>query len=536
MKRIVPFIAALLISLVSDAQMVLNEVYTDPGSNRHEFFELYNSNASATPETLDGYTLVAYYEEGGQKGFYVLDFPSVNINAKEFCAAAAAQQFNVQGQQNLTATINWNNLPSSGSLTKWQRSGSTYVQVAVPASLNDLFVKKTGTGANYHIFLFNNGVLVNALLGGISSQQLPDYIRTMPVLAVDMAAPTSDFTINFNSLIDYQLEFVDAATGSDNGYTRLTDGKCGAWQKSSSQVQHTPSKTNGSAAGEAGSLTINSVISYGSTTATLNYEITAGPESAFPVKMEAYRDFGLIGVLDGSDQLFDSRFINNTTAGVQTLNLVHVDDKVILCARTAASCFDKVMALEGSKSTLPVRLRSFNAFLVNGKVDLKWSTSSEINASHFQVEKSFDGRQFSSLGTVFAVGSAHAVTNYNFSDNLSGNSAKVIYYRLRSVDQDGKSELSATRIIRITEKAVAISVQTFPNPVTDLLKVTVPAGWQNKSVEFRVVAVNGQTVRVSLAANCSQTETVNVSDLHPGVYFVKVSCGTESAMQRIIKN
>ncbi|MEI2740432.1 MAG: hypothetical protein V9F01_16790 [Chitinophagaceae bacterium] len=41
-------------------------------------------------------------------------------------------------------------------------------------------------------------------------------------------------------------------------------------------------------------------------------------------------------------------------------------------------------------STLPVKLSSFSATLNNNsKVDLKWSTATETNLSHFVVERSY---------------------------------------------------------------------------------------------------------------------------------------------------
>ena len=124
-------------------------------------------------------------------------------------------------------------MPSGGSLTKWQKNGTSYTQVSVPANLNDLFVKKSGSGAGYHIFVFKNGILVNGLIGGSSVTSIPSYIKSMPNLPVDMASPAPDFTINFNSIPDNQVEYVTPTPGSDNGYIRKKDGSCGQWDKQS---------------------------------------------------------------------------------------------------------------------------------------------------------------------------------------------------------------------------------------------------------------------------------------------------------------
>lgn len=66
-------------------------------------------------------------------------------------------------------------------------------------------------------------------------------------------------------------------------------------------------------------------------------------------------------------------------------------------------------------STLPVKMASFTATLnPSKKVDLKWQTSSEINVSHFVIEKSTDGANFIDAGVVFAYGSASTDANYIF--------------------------------------------------------------------------------------------------------------------------
>lgn len=189
-------------------------------------------------------------------------------------------------------------------------------------------------------------------------------------------------------------------------------------------------------------------------------------------------------------------------------------------------------------STLPVKLTSFTANLNNSKVDLKWTTASEVNVSHFIVEKSTDGINYSDAGMAFAYGNATDKTNYSLSDNnVNTSRAAVIYYRLRSVDIDGKSELSETRIIRIgKQNENTISIVAYPNPVSNEVRITIPANWQNKQVSYELISANGQPVRKTVSANSSQTETINTSSLTPGFYFVRVMCEGQVAQQKIVKN
>jgi len=188
-------------------------------------------------------------------------------------------------------------------------------------------------------------------------------------------------------------------------------------------------------------------------------------------------------------------------------------------------------------STLPVKLTAFNASLAKDKVNLKWETVSEINVSHFQLERSTDGVNFSQAAMVFSYGAADTKANYSYSDNVASFQVPVVYYRLRSVDIDGKSELSETRIIRLSkDQANSISLLTYPNPVMNELRITVPNNWQNKQTVFELFNANGQIANRKATTGSNQTETINTSNLAPGFYIVRVTCDGQTAQQKIVKH
>jgi len=188
--------------------------------------------------------------------------------------------------------------------------------------------------------------------------------------------------------------------------------------------------------------------------------------------------------------------------------------------------------------TLPVKLTSFTATLNSkqDKADLNWTTASEINVSHFEIERSFDGNNFEQLAVVLAAGNSSGNLSYSYPDNVSGLSTGVIYYRLKMIDIDGKYSYSNVRMVRIAKQSdKMISVNTFPNPVTSELHVTIPNAWQNKKVTYEVIANNGQVMSRIEAASATQTESINTSRLAAGFYIVRASCNGELAQQKIIK-
>lgn len=249
---------------------------------------------------------------------------------------------------------------------------------------------------------------------------------------------------------------------------------------------------------------------------------------------------------DGSTTLFT---LGVDTTNTQIMSTVNYINKSVIKFRAGISTtgnsnmaermysfWFKDFSYASPISTLPVKLTSFSAMLNNNKVDLKWSTASEVNVNYFMVEKSIDGVNFTDAGMVFAYGNETEKANYSLADNINGIQSGVIYYRLRSVDNDGKSQLSETRIIRISKtESNNITITTYPNPVTSDLRITVPANWQNKKVMYEVVNLNGQVAKKVQTANSSQTENVNVSSLSPGMYVVRVSCEGETAQQKIVK-
>ncbi len=188
---------------------------------------------------------------------------------------------------------------------------------------------------------------------------------------------------------------------------------------------------------------------------------------------------------------------------------------------------------------LPVDFEYFTAIpdMNLTSVQLNWATSMEKNASHFSIEKSTDGRNYSEAGVVFAAGNSSNLIRYSFTDNnISASNATVIYYRLRSIDYDGSSELSQVRSIRLSkENGKGISILAYPNPVTSELQVTIPASWNGKKVNYQVYNNNGQAVIKKLGVMASQTETLSVQTLTPGIYIIKASCNGEIAHQKVIK-
>lgn len=191
----------------------------------------------------------------------------------------------------------------------------------------------------------------------------------------------------------------------------------------------------------------------------------------------------------------------------------------------------------GTFVMLPVTLTSFTSTLNNLKVNLNWATEKETNFSRFELERSTDGKNFAPIAIVFSMENTSGSNKYSYTDDISVNTEANFYYRLKMIDTDGRYSYSPVKlIIKKGQKAETdIAITTFPNPATNSLVVVLPSIWQNKKVVYEVVAMNGQTSKKMETDNSNQTESISLSNLAPGYYMVRVTCGDQMAQQKIVK-
>jgi len=172
--------------------------------------------------------------------------------------------------------------------------------------------------------------------------------------------------------------------------------------------------------------------------------------------------------------------------------------------------------------TLPLELLTFKGSLQNNATLLQWETSNETNTSHFDVERSLDGRSFGGIGTVAASGNSAGGNKYSYTDyDVSSLSSTVIYYRLKMVDADGQYKYSNVVTIYLSD-ITGLSVS--PNPTSGETKMMINAAadgrvqWKLRDNHGRVVMQN----RISVNKG-NNNVNINISSLSSGVYYMHVT-------------
>ena len=171
---------------------------------------------------------------------------------------------------------------------------------------------------------------------------------------------------------------------------------------------------------------------------------------------------------------------------------------------------------------LPVELVAFTARAVgNRDAALAWTTASEKNSGHFDVERSLDGAAFVKIGQVQGQGSKASATDYALTDaNAAAKATGPVYYRLRQVDTDGTASYSPVQSVSFTKAPAAPALGLYPNPAgarTQLDLSQLPAGTYRVSL----VDMAGRAV-LSASLAGAQRHTLDLAPLASGSYVVQV--------------
>ncbi|MFD1631284.1 T9SS type A sorting domain-containing protein [Pseudopedobacter beijingensis] len=150
----------------------------------------------------------------------------------------------------------------------------------------------------------------------------------------------------------------------------------------------------------------------------------------------------------------------------------------------------------------------------NNLTKLRWVTANERNVSHFIIERSLDGITFSQLDQVM-VKSGGGSKEYFFTDTkVEG----MVYYRLKSIDNDGK--ISANKIIFTGKVSDGVNINIYPNPVSSKLIISAKGDKSIQSV--KVLNTQGQLVFSQLLYGLDQRFEVDMTLYMPGVYVILV--------------
>jgi hypothetical protein len=177
-------------------------------------------------------------------------------------------------------------------------------------------------------------------------------------------------------------------------------------------------------------------------------------------------------------------------------------------------------------AVFPVTLQYFG-FSCKSKLYLEWKTVTENNVSHFEIEYSANGMDWENAGLVKAKGNSNEVLLYTW--NSSANEKG--YYRLKTVDMDGKYNISGT----ISANCNTGSVKIYPQPASREVFCEFNGNTARK-LRYELTDNTGRILlqdQKNIPAGITRI-SINISTLAKGNYFIKIYGDNEVVVKNVI--
>lgn len=186
------------------------------------------------------------------------------------------------------------------------------------------------------------------------------------------------------------------------------------------------------------------------------------------------------------------------------------------------------------QNPLPIELLSFTGKAQGEVNSFRWDVASQVNVSHFVVERSTDGvNNFREVTErIKAAGTTNIQMTYTAEDK---NPISLGYYRMKSVDFDGTTSYS--NVVTIDRRNTKFGViDLSPNPTNDVVRINFESNTRG-NIDFTVTDVTGRIVKTqsSFATLGNNSFVIDMTDLTSGTYFVSMTDGKNTSVEKVVK-
>ncbi len=185
---------------------------------------------------------------------------------------------------------------------------------------------------------------------------------------------------------------------------------------------------------------------------------------------------------------------------------------------------------------LPVELSSFTSSVSGQAVNLSWSTATEVDNYGFEVQKSENQSDWSTIGFVHGSGNSNSNKQYAYTDQQAGTG--TIYYRLKQIDNAGTFKVYDPIAVEVEIPKDFTLSQNYPNPFNPATTInyTLPTAG---SVTLQVYSMNGELVQTLVQGYQvagSYSVAFDASRLASGTYAYRlITTGADGQTQSALK-
>jgi hypothetical protein len=210
----------------------------------------------------------------------------------------------------------------------------------------------------------------------------------------------------------------------------------------------------------------------------------------------------------------------------------------------------------GESDALPVELAGFDAHLSGtDAVTLRWSTAAETNNAGFEIQRKIIGSpseeavsaqspsdddspaQWHTLNYVEGHGTTTAPQTYRFEDTDLPYTADRLTYRLKQIDTDGTTSVSAPVTVERSPVQALQLRGTYPNPArsTATVRYAIPERIASDDARLHLYDVMGRQVRTLPVRSDAgrHQQTLTLSTLASGTYVLRLTAGGATKTRRL---
>lgn len=191
--------------------------------------------------------------------------------------------------------------------------------------------------------------------------------------------------------------------------------------------------------------------------------------------------------------------------------------------------------LDANFIVLPATLTAFRGVPAGPKhVRLNWEVAREENVSHYEVQRSTNGRDWTPIGEIAAAGNSETTLEYDFND--LDPTETTHFYRLRMVDLDEAEEYSGIVIVEL-EPFGDRTVRVFPNPspTTGQVSVQLAGAWDDDvPVTAQLTDAHGRRLADFSRLGSGSTALSVPAGTQPGLYVLRVTQADRTFTQKVI--
>ncbi len=180
----------------------------------------------------------------------------------------------------------------------------------------------------------------------------------------------------------------------------------------------------------------------------------------------------------------------------------------------------------GLPSALPIKLDNFIVLKNDKTVKIQFATIEEINTNYFEIERSSDAKKWNLLSTIKASGNSSNTITYNETDYNP--TTGVNYYRIKTVDKDGKISYSAIKSVLFS---INFDVVLSPNPVKNIMQVLLS---KKENESALITIVNAMGAKMFEQTTTKPTLYINASSFTKGLYHVRVVSEANTITKTIV--